>query len=162
MPSKKSAGIVLFRRKNESTEFFLVHPGGPFWTKKDAGAWSIPKGEYEEGEVPLDAAVREFKEETGFNLDAGHTTALTPITQKNGKIVCAWAIEGDADPNKIASNTFEIEWPPKSGKIQTFPEVDRAGWFSYNEAREKINPAQGALLDELMHKLGSGTAISAL
>lgn len=134
---------------------FLVHPGGPFWTKKDTGAWSIPKGEYEPGEDPLAAAKREFAEEIGLALDVvtnsgAEPRALKPITQKNGKVVQAWAIEGDLDPASIKSNEFELEWPPKSGKRITIPEVDRAGWFIVDEAVEKINPAQAALVRELI------------
>lgn len=152
MANKQSAGILLYRRTNGATEFFLVHPGGPFFAKKDAGAWSIPKGEFDETEMPLEAAKREFHEETGKEID-GEFIALSPVKQKSGKTVFAFAVEGDIDPAKIISNTFEIEWPPKSGKMKTFPEVDKAAWFSAEEAKEKINPAQGGLINELMDKL---------
>jgi predicted NUDIX family NTP pyrophosphohydrolase len=149
---KKSAGIVAYRTKN-GFRVFLVHPGGPFFKNKDAGVWSIPKGEYAENEHPLLAAKREFTEETGFELD-GSFIELQPIKQKGGKTVCAWAIEFDLDETKIVSNTFEIEWPPKSGKIKAFPEIDKAGWFTLEEAKEKINPAQFKLIEELTEKSG--------
>jgi predicted NUDIX family NTP pyrophosphohydrolase len=149
MPSKQSAGILLYRRNNNGTEFYLVHPGGPFFAKKDAGAWSVPKGEFSENENPLDAAKREFLEETGKVID-GNFMGLSPIKQKGGKTVFAFAVEGDIDASKIISNTFEMEWPPKTGKKKEFPEVDKAGWFSLEEAKEKINAGQMALLDELM------------
>lgn len=146
---KKSAGILMYRRTGDSSiEVFLVHPGGPFWAKKDLGAWSIPKGEYSDDEDPLDAGRREFKEETGFDAD-GEFIPLEPIKQKGGKIVSAWAVEGSIDPDAINSNTFSIEWPPKSGRQAEFPEVDRAGWFSPGEARMKLNPAQAAFIDFL-------------
>jgi len=151
---KQSAGILLYRLKDHRPEVFLVHPGGPFWSKKDAGVWSIPKGEMEEEEEALKVAFREFKEETGYELE-GDFTPLQPIKQKSGKIVYAWTGEGDVDENKIISNNFEIEWPPKSGKMKSFPEVDRAGWFQLNEAREKINPGQVPLLEELIDFLKS-------
>lgn len=146
MPSKQSAGILLFRRREE-LEFFLVHPGGPFWAKRDEGAWSVPKGEFED-EDPLQAARREFQEETGQAID-GQFIPLTPVTQKSGKVVHAWAVEGDIDPEVIQSNQIEIEWPPRSGKRMSIPEVDRGAWFTLDVARLKINPAQQALLDEL-------------
>ena len=126
----------------------LVHPGGPFWVKKDAGAWSIPKGEFSAEEDPLVAAKREFKEETGFELD-GSFLPLTPIKQKSGKIIQVWALEGEIDPAVITSNTFSLEWPPRSGRQQEFPEVDRAGWFPLDQAREKIVPGQLGFLQEL-------------
>ena len=135
-------------------EVFLVHPGGPFWMKKDAGAWSIPKGEYAEGEDPLDAARREFQEEVG-TLPEGELLPLTEIRQAGGKFVQAWAIQADLDATAIRSNTFTMEWPPKSGKQCEFPEVDRAEWFPLETAREKILPAQSAFLDELISRLGS-------
>ena len=150
---KTSAGILLYtRRKDNVLRVFLVHPGGPFFSKKDEGAWSVPKGELGVGENALAAARREFKEETGFRL-GGTFVPLSPITQKNGKIVLAWAVEGDCDADAIRSNTFALEWPPKSGRVQDFPEVDRAGWFTVDEAKKKINPAQAALVDELVSKL---------
>lgn len=145
--SKKSAGILLFRRKPK-LEVLLVHPGGPFWVKKDEGAWSIPKGEFS-GENALDAAIRECKEELGVVL-SGDFVPLTPIQQRGGKWVFAWALEKDIDPTRIQSNTFEIEWPPKSGNFQTFPEVDRAEWFSIPLAQKKILPSQTTLLAELL------------
>jgi predicted NUDIX family NTP pyrophosphohydrolase len=149
---KRSAGIVLYRLKNGELEIFLVHPGGPFWINKDAGAWSIPKGEIEEGEDPLAVAVREFKEETGQQI-TGDFEQLQPVKQKAGKIITAWAVKGNVDENRIISNTFEIEWPPKSGKMRAFPEIDKAEWFGISDARDKINPGQVGLLDELTHKL---------
>jgi len=148
----KSAGILLFRRKSRTTEFFLVHPGGPFWKNKDAGAWSIPKGEFEEGENPLKAAQREFEEETGIAVD-GHFIELKPVKQKSGKMVYAWACEGDVDHTIIQSNTFSLEWPPRSGKYIKVPEVDRGEWFTYEKAKEKIIPGQVPILDELQEWL---------
>jgi len=146
--AKQSAGVLLFRMKREQLEVFLVHPGGPFWIKKDAGAWSIPKGEIETGEEALQVAIREFKEETGQEIE-GSFSELQPVKQKAGKIIKAWAVEGDIDENTIVSNTFEIEWPPGSGKKKIFPEVDKAQWFSLTEASEKINPGQLPLIEEL-------------
>lgn len=148
MPTKQSAGLLLYRLRNGVPEIFLVHPGGPFWAKKDAGSWTIPKGEFSEEEDPLEAAKREFFEETGTVID-GKFLALKSIKQKSGKIVHCWAVERDIDPSKIKSNTFEIEWPPKSGKRQSFPEVDRGAWFSVAEAKEKILEAQIPFIDEL-------------
>jgi predicted NUDIX family NTP pyrophosphohydrolase len=130
-------------------EVLLVHPGGPFFVKKDLGAWSIPKGEFADGEDPQQAAIREVQEETGYNVE-GPFIPLNPITQKGGKKVYAWAAEGDLDALTIVSNTFALEWPPRSGRTQDFPEVDRAGWFPPDEAREKIKLAQAALIDELL------------
>jgi predicted NUDIX family NTP pyrophosphohydrolase len=145
---KTSAGILLYRRKDGMLQFFLVHPGGPFFARKDDGAWSIPKGELDEGEDPLAAAQREFSEETGCR-PSGEFLPLTPVTQKNGKIVLAWAVEGNCDAEHIRSNNFTMEWPPRSGRMQKFPEVDRAGWFPSEDAKRKINAAQAALVDEL-------------
>lgn len=153
--AKQSAGLLMHRRRAGRLEVFLVHPGGPFWKNRDAGAWSIPKGEFGEGEDPLAAARREFAEETGFGAE-GNFVALAPITQAGGKVVHAWAVQGDLDPEKIKSNTFTLEWPPKSGQEQEFPEVDRAGWFGIEEAKEKINRAQVGLLTELEARLGAG------
>ncbi|HSQ78252.1 MAG TPA: NUDIX domain-containing protein [Nitrospirota bacterium] len=150
--SRTSAGILLYRWKNSVLGVFLVHPGGPFFAKKDEGAWSVPKGELDEGEDALAAARREFGEETGCKAE-GDFIPLSPIIQKNGKTVLAWALEGDCDAASIKSNTFTLEWPPKSGRIQDFPEVDRAGWFTIDAAKKKINPGQAALLDELLSKL---------
>jgi predicted NUDIX family NTP pyrophosphohydrolase len=152
MAKKHSAGLLLYRRRGE-LEVFLVHPGGPFWAKKDAGAWSLPKGEIAEGEDPLDTAKREFTEETGFPID-GEFRQLTPVKQAGGKVVQAWAIEADCDAAQIRSNLFSLEWPPKSGKTQEFPEVDRAAWFNIPEARQRINPAQSGFLDQLTSLLG--------
>jgi len=149
---RKSAGILAFRRLSEEIEFFLVHPGGPFWKGKDLGAWSIPKGEFDESEEPLSAAKREFKEETGHEVE-GNFIELQPVRQKAGKMVYAWAVETDIDASSIVSNTFRTEYPYKSGKWITVPEVDEAGWFTLPIAKEKMNPAQAKLLDELLEKL---------
>lgn len=151
MSSQKSAGLLVYRMRNSVLEVFLVHPGGPFWAKKDDGAWSIPKGEIAEGEDPLTAAKREFFEESGFQVD-GNFIALSPVRQAGGKSVYAWAIEGDCDAGSIRSNTFSMEWPPHSGNKKEFPEVDRASWFSLDEARKKILKAQLSFLDELKPK----------
>ncbi|MCK4272487.1 NUDIX domain-containing protein [bacterium] len=149
---KRSAGLLMYRRREGIVEVFLVHPGGPFWTRKDLGCWSIPKGEYLPGEDPLPAARREFEEETGFTAQ-GEFRELTEIRQKGGKLVKAWALEGDCDPAAIKSNTFILEWPPRSGKQQEFPEIDRAGWFAIETARQKILESQVALLEELCEML---------
>ena len=149
--AKQSAGILLYRRKKDLLEVLLVHPGGPFWAKKDQGAWSIPKGEYE-GEDALAAAKREFEEETGIPME-GEILALSQQKQKGGKLVDAWAVEGDLDVERVRSNTFEMEWPPKSGNKQQFPEIDKAGWFPVATALEKINPGQAAFIHELIQKL---------
>jgi predicted NUDIX family NTP pyrophosphohydrolase len=151
MAKKISAGLLLYRRRGE-LEVFLVHPGGPFWSKKDAGAWSVPKGEIGEGEEPLQAAKREFLEETGFEID-GEFRPLHSVKQSGGKFVQAWAIEADCDPSQLSSNRLSVEWPPKSGRIQDFPEVDRAGWFNIEEARKRINPGQVGLIDQLISSL---------
>jgi len=148
---KHSAGLLMYRRSGGALEVLLVHPGGPFWMKKDIGAWSIPKGEYEAGEEALAAAAREFQEETGL-VARGPYTPLTPIRQRGGKVVQAWAFEGDCDAESLTSTTFSLEWPRGSGRRREFPEVDRAGWFNLEEARRKILPAQAALLDELASK----------
>ena len=145
---KKSAGLLMFRFREGKPEVFLVHPGGPFWKNKDLGSWSLPKGEYGGHEDPLAAARREFEEETGFQA-SGDFAPLTPLKQPHGKIISAWAFEGQADPGKIRSNSFTLEWPPKSGRQQVFPEVDRAGWFFLKEARQKIVSGQIGFLDEL-------------
>ena len=150
--AKRSAGLLLYRRQDEWIEVFLVHPGGPFWAKKDLGAWSIPKGEYSDGEDPLGAARREFQEETGFPAPPD-AVALGDLKQAGGKIVAAWAAEGDCDPAKLVSNVCEIEWPPRSGRTIEIPEVDRAGWFSIDEARRKILPSQFPFLDRLVSAL---------
>jgi predicted NUDIX family NTP pyrophosphohydrolase len=145
---KESAGLLLYRQRGGGLEVFLVHPGGPFWKKKDDGAWTIPKGEPNDGEDKRDAAIREFAEETGTTLD-GDFRALPPIKQAGGKWVHAWAVAGDLDPATLVSNEFEMEWPPRSGKNSRFPEIDRGAWFSLAEARIKINKGQAALLDAL-------------
>jgi len=150
---KKSAGILLYRHRCGTLEVLLVHPGGPFWAKKDAGAWSIPKGEFEEGADPLEAARREFLEETGSPID-GPFFALKPLKQRSAKVVHAWAVEGNIDAASIQSNTFLIEWPPRSGRQQKFPEVDRGEWFTIPAARIKLIVGQAAFLDELSDKLG--------
>jgi predicted NUDIX family NTP pyrophosphohydrolase len=150
--AKKSAGLLMFRRGSGVVEVFLVHPGGPFWARKDEGVWSIPKGEYAPGEDPFEAARREFQEETGFQA-GGDLIPLTPRKQPSGKVISAWAVEGDCDASAIKSNTFSMEWPPRSGKQQEFPEVDRAGWFTIPAAKEKILKGQAPFLDELMEIL---------
>jgi predicted NUDIX family NTP pyrophosphohydrolase len=143
-----SAGLLLYRTSGGRLQVFLVHPGGPLWSKKDAGAWSIPKGLLDQGEDPLEGAKREFREETGFTA-AGQFIPLTPVKLRSGKVIQAWAIESDCDPALIKSNTFSMEWPPRSGRQQEFPEVDRASWFDADEAKQKINPGQANLLEEL-------------
>jgi len=150
--AKQAAGLLVYRNSGDELEVFLVHPGGPFYSKKDDGVWSIPKGLFEADEDPLSAARREFEEETGQKI-AGDFFKLKPITQKGGKIVIAWALEGEVDAENVVSNTFELEWPPKSGKKQEFPEVDRGAWFDVNTAKQKINPAQAALVDELVERV---------
>ncbi|MBB3970890.1 NUDIX domain-containing protein [Mucilaginibacter phyllosphaerae] len=146
--TKQSAGILLYRHKNGLLQVFLVHPGGPFFRKKDDGAWSVPKGEFTDDEDALAAAKREFEEEVGKPV-TGDFIKLQPVKQKSGKVVHAWAVEGDIDHETIVSNTFEIEWPPRSGKRASFPEIDRAGWFSADVAKLKIIPGQVGLIDEL-------------
>jgi len=150
--AKGSAGLMLWKRGAGGLRVLLVHPGGPFWTKRDLGAWTIPKGEFGADETPLAAARREFAEELGMPLDAvsaGHVLPLGSVRQAGGKTVTGFAAEGDLDAETIVSNTVEMEWPPRSGRRRTFPEVDRAAWFSLAEARERINPAQAAFLDTL-------------
>ena len=147
MAARESAGILLHRA--DRAEVLLVHPGGPYWARKDAGAWSIPKGEVEEGEDARTAALREFAEETGTRLPDGALEPLGSVKLKSGKLVHAFAVAGDLDPEALVSSTFELEWPPRSGRTRTFPEVDRAGWFGLDEAREKLNPAQAAFVDRL-------------
>lgn len=150
MASRRSAGILLYRRGADGDrEVLLVHPGGPFWTRKDLGAWSIPKGEHGDEEDPQACALRELEEETGVALDAGGLMDLGEVRQRGGKVVRAWACEGDLDVTRLVSNTFTMEWPPRSGRQQEFPEVDRAAWFEVDEARRRINPAQAAFLDRL-------------
>jgi predicted NUDIX family NTP pyrophosphohydrolase len=149
----RSAGILLYRRRDDDLQVLLVHPGGPVWARRDGGAWSIPKGELDDGEAPLDAARREFAEELGTALPEGEALDLGEVRQRSGKIVAAWAVAGDLDPAGVVSNTFEMQWPPRSGRMQAFPEVDRAGWFELDAAREKLNPGQVPLLDRLREAL---------
>jgi len=144
---KRSAGLLMYRRSGGHLEVLLVHPGGPFWMKKDLGAWTIPKGEYTADEEPLAAATREFQEETGL-VASGPFRPLTPIKQRGGKIVHAWAFEGDCDAGALKSNNFSLEWPRGSGRMQEFPEVDRAGWFRIEDAMRKILPGQAGFLEE--------------
>lgn len=155
--ARQSAGILLYRRAGAGgVEVLLVHPGGPFWAKKDAGAWSIPKGEYELGvEDPLACALREFEEETGTHLSGDDVVELGEIVQRGGKRVTAWAHEGDLDPATVHSNTFTMEWPPRSGRQAEFPEVDRAEWFDLEAARDKLVAAQAELVDRLAERVGS-------
>ena len=151
--AKRSAGLLLFRESPKGVEVLLVHPGGPFWAKKDEGAWSIPKGEFDDDEDALVAARREFEEETGATAPDGETFALDPVRQPSGKVVHAWAIRGDFDPEHLTSNTFSMEWPPRSGRQQAFPEIDRAEWFPLDVARQKILAGQTPLLAELIRLL---------
>lgn len=150
---RTSAGILLYRTMNGVPEVFLVHPGGPYWAAKDLGVWSVPKGEPGPDEDPLAAARREFTEETGFSVE-GEPVALEPIRQSGGKLVRAWALEGNVDPDSLRSNTFTMEWPPRSGRQRAFPEVDRAAWFPLPEARRRILAGQVGLLDQLERRLG--------
>ncbi|HET9720624.1 MAG TPA: NUDIX domain-containing protein [Solirubrobacteraceae bacterium] len=150
----QSAGILLHRRRGTELEVLLVHPGGPFWARRDAGAWSIPKGEYEVGEDPLAAARREFTEELGSAPPDGPVEDLGEVRQRSGKMVRAWSLAGELDVTTPASNTFELEWPPRSGRTIEVPEVDRAEWFALEEARRRINPAQAELLDRLSERVG--------
>ena len=147
---KRSAGLLVYRRAGAGLEVLLVHPGGPYWARKDDGAWSLPKGEYEEGEEPLEVALREFSEELGTGPpDANAAVDLGELRQPGGKLVRAWAVEGDLDVTAITSNTFEMEWPPHSGRTGEFPEVDRAGWFDLDTARRKLLRGQTGFLDRL-------------
>ena len=150
----ESFGIVLYRWRQGEPQVLLVHMGGPYWSHRDAGAWTIPKGERESDEDPLGAARREFLEETGQPI-SGSFLPLTPIKQRSGKTVTAWAIEGEFEPSQLHSNLFSLEWPPRSGKMQQFPEVDRAAWFTPAEARTRMIEGQAALLDQLLSRLGS-------
>ena len=152
MPAK-SAGILLYRNGSDGVEVLLVHPGGPFWARKDAGAWSIPKGELDGDEDPRAAAVREFAEETGTELAADRLTDIGDVRQASGKVVHAFTAFGDLDPATVRSNTFELEWPPRSGRTAAFPEIDRAQWFGLDAARAKLNPAQVELIDRLVSML---------
>jgi predicted NUDIX family NTP pyrophosphohydrolase len=153
---KQSAGLLLYRRNDRGVEVFLVHPGGPYWSKKDLGAWSIPKGEYTDDEEPLTAARREFLEETGFIVD-GTFVALGSIRQTGGKVVSVWALEGDCDPEKLVSNFCQMEWPPRSGRMIEIPEVDRGGWFSLSEAHARILPSQSPMLSRLVESIDRET-----
>jgi predicted NUDIX family NTP pyrophosphohydrolase len=151
--AKRSAGLLMYRRAiSGEVEVLLVHPGGPFWAKKDKGAWSISKGEYADGEQPLDAAKREFEEETGFSAQ-GEFLELGQVQQSGGKVVSAWAFAGDCDPAKLVSHRFSMEWPPRSGRMIEFPEVDRGGWFAIQDAREQILKSQAPFLDRLQQLL---------
>jgi predicted NUDIX family NTP pyrophosphohydrolase len=155
MAQTQSAGVVLYRRKGRALEVLLVHPGGPFWARKDEAAWSIPKGEFSGDEAPAVAARREFSEETGSELPE-ELLPMTPVAQSRGKIVHPFAVEGDLDVSAIRSNTFDLEWPPRSGLTQTFPEIDRAAWFTLAEATRKIVAGQRPILDELRERLAQG------
>jgi predicted NUDIX family NTP pyrophosphohydrolase len=151
--SAESAGLVLYRKRDGKPEVLLVHPGGPFWQKRDDGAWSIPKGELAENEAGIEVARREFQEELGVPAPDGELTALGAVRQTGGKIVHAWAVPGDLDVTRTTSNTFELEWPLRSGRMQQFPEVDRAAWFDLDTARRKMLPAQRAFIDRLQEQL---------
>jgi len=150
MPGKRSAGILLYRRTDETTEVLLGHMGGPFWARKDDHAWSVPKGEYLDDETPEAAARREFQEELGLPVPDGDLVELGEVKQSGGKVITAWALNADLDPADVVPGTFELEWPPKSGQLKEFPEVDRVAWFTVEDARTKIVKAQAALLDRLL------------
>lgn len=152
-PNKRSAGLLLYRRRAGMTEVLIAHPGGPLWARKDDGAWSIPKGLYEAGEDAEATARREFAEELGSPAPDGPVIELGEVTLKSGKIVTGFAVEGDLDAATIVSNTFEMQWPPRSGRTQEFPEIDRAEWVSPDVARVKLNPAQAAFVERLIHRL---------
>ena len=152
---RRSAGILLYRQTGDALEVLLVHPGGPLWARRDTGAWSIPKGEYGDEEDPQACALREFEEETGTALPPGDLIELGEVKQKGGKVVTAWAAKGDIDADAVESNTFAMEWPPRSGRTAEFPEIDRAGWFGLDAAREKLNPAQAPFVDQLAERLRS-------
>jgi predicted NUDIX family NTP pyrophosphohydrolase len=158
--AKRSAGLLVYRGAGRSLELLLVHPGGPFWAKKDDGAWSIPKGEYEPGEDSAAVARREFEEELGSSPPPGEFLELGELVQPSRKVITAFAVEGDFDPTKLTSNHFEIEWPPKSGRKQSFPEVDRAAWFAPAEARRKIQPGQAPFIDRLLERLHAGKTVA--
>jgi predicted NUDIX family NTP pyrophosphohydrolase len=152
--ASRSAGILLHRAGPHGREVLLVHPGGPLWARRDDGAWSIPKGEYDDGEEPMACALREFEEELGSALEhVGELVELGEVRQRNRKVVTAWAAEGDLDPGAVRSNTFSMEWPPRSGRRQEFPEIDRAEWFGLAQAREKLVEAQAAFVDRLEERL---------
>ena len=152
MAAEISAGILLYRRGDGGLEVFLVHPGGPFWARRDLGAWTVPKGAPLDGETLVEAARREFNEETGFSAE-GELVALGHVRQKAGKIVHVWALEGDADPGELRSNTFQVEWPRGSGRLREYPEADRGGWFTVEEARERILPSQSPILEQLLDRV---------
>jgi predicted NUDIX family NTP pyrophosphohydrolase len=152
---RRSAGLLLYRRNGDDTEVLLAHPGGPLWAKRDAGAWSVPKGEIEPDEEPLAVARRELEEETGQRAPDGDVVSLGEVRQKSGKLVVAWAAEGDLDPSTATSNTFPLEWPPGSGDWIDVPEVDRVAWFGLDEARKRLNPAQVAFVDRLATVIGN-------
>ena len=155
---KRSAGLLVYRRVDGEPEVLLVHPGGPYWAKKDDGAWSLPKGEYEPGEDPLEVAIREFREEIGVDPpEASAPAFLGEVRQPGGKLVRAWALPGDLDVGTVRSNTFTMEWPPRSGRVGEFPEVDRAGWFDLETARSKLLPGQLGLLDRFSELLNAGS-----
>jgi predicted NUDIX family NTP pyrophosphohydrolase len=154
---KRSAGLLMYRIRNRRIEVFLAHPGGPFWENKDKGAWTIPKGQFFDDEEPLEAAKREFQEETSF-IPKGEFVPLGTIRQLSGKLVEAWAFEGDCNPNDLRSITCEVEWPPRSKRMIEVPEVDRGRWFSVDDAREAILPAQRPFLDTLCKLLGGDTS----
>ena len=151
---KRSAGLLIYREKKGRLEVFLVHPGGPFWTSKDAASWSIPKGEFVEGEDPLETAIREFTEETGLEVPKGDPVPLSPVKQPSRKVIHAWYLKGDVDAAAVRSNMFEMEWPPKSGKTQAFPEVDKAAWYGFRDAKTKLHKGQVPILEQLEHALG--------
>lgn len=157
MPRLPSAGLLVYRRRDGALEVLLVHPGGPAWARREEGAWSIPKGEYERGEDPLRAARREFEEELGTPAPDGPVHDLGEIRQRAGKRVRAWALEGDLDVATVSSNTFPFEWPPRSGKMIEIPEIDRAEWFALDVARERVNPGQVPLLERLAHTIEAST-----
>jgi predicted NUDIX family NTP pyrophosphohydrolase len=156
---KRSAGILLYRRRGKDIELLLVHPGGPFWAKKDLGAWSIPKGEYAAGEDPLAVACREVEEEMGLRLEPGRFLPLGELAQRGGKVVTAFALERDFDPLTLRSNSFELEWPPRSGRRRSFPEIDRAQWFSPPEAQSRILASQQPFIQRLLAALGGGSSV---
>lgn len=152
--TKRSAGILVYKKRDGCLLVFLAHPGGPFWSKKDLGAWSIPKGEFSDAEDPLTAARREFLEEIGQDV-TGDFVALAPRRQPSGKVIHPWAVVGEVDETAVRSNEFEIEWPPRSGRMRRFPEVDRAAWFDVTEARRRIQPGQLPILNELVERVGA-------
>ena len=162
MPPKPSAGILLYRRRAALVEVLLVHPGGPFWSKKDDGGWFLPKGELEADEDPLTAALREFREELGAAPPTGQPLSLGSVKNKSGKLICAWALEGDFEPSTLHSNTFSVEWPPRSGKLRDFPEVDRAAFFSFEVGAIKIHSAELPFLGRLESALSLAALGSAI